>query len=398
MNSCAKIFIITFFLFLPITGSANAGFPAETDTNENGINFNDLVYSPAHPYILAYTRTENHKRTLHLLNQQNHSDIQISRVEIASNGTLNRFFTGRFDQDKTGLDYYSGELHWRPILDARGRQWYMYVSSTSSGEIRLHINFLNREGIESGLDDIRYSFQGEIRNPRWSPDGRMITFSSRDQLYLLHDIIPVINNREVSSLSPIRLTQTGEKNQYPDWSPSGRHIAYQSTRTETGVRNSGIDIIPVDPDNPGRISIPVRVTSHMYNFNEYLPTWSPDENYIAYYINQDPLYLDQTSDKLDIGITQLFTNPGTGEIIGGRTGQVSTRRVATDVKAFNYSGPEWLYMDEGNPVTLSLLFLTDDNQGRQRIRYAQKSMSTSLPTVLPITDSMNQVHLKKISM
>jgi hypothetical protein len=175
----------------------------------------------------------------------------------------------------------------------------------------------------------------------------------------------------MSGLVPIRLTQTGERNVFPDWAPSGRHIAYQSETVESGVRNTGISVITIDQNNPQRISIPVRVTSHLYNFNEYLPGWSPDDSYIAYYISRDPLYTAQTSEDLDIGITQLFSNPGTGEIIGGRTGQATAQRIARSVTPRNYRGPEWIYLDEDNPGSLSLVFLGIDNNGNQRIRYAR---------------------------
>jgi hypothetical protein len=370
MKSCNKIFLgqlillYIFFIASDVKAVNYSTIDLKTDIDEP-------KYSPAFPYILSYTRTDSHQRTLHLINQNTQNIYDISEVVISSNGTLGRFFDNRFDTDKKELDYYSGELNWRPVLDSKGRQWYTFISSTGTGELIVNFNYVDRNGLPSGKTVLQYNFQGEIRTPKWSPDGQMLVFSSRNQLYILPDLSGVINSGTTSGLAPLRLTQTGERNVFPDWAPSGRHIAYQSATVESGVRNTGISVVTIDPDNPQRISIPVRVTSHLYNFNEYLPAWSPDASYIAYYISRDPLYTAQTSDELDIGITQLFSNPGTGEIIGGRTGQATAQRVAMSVIPRDYRGPKWIHLDEGNPGSLSLVFLGIDGDGNQRIRYAR---------------------------
>ncbi|MFU8861690.1 MAG: DUF5683 domain-containing protein [Cyclonatronaceae bacterium] len=251
------------------------------------------------------------------------------------------------------------------------------MSSTASGDLVLNFNYIDRDGVPSGNDAISFFFQGEIRYPKWSPDGKMLVFSSRNQLFLLPDLSEFLHSGNTSGLVPVRLTQIGESNLYPDWSPSGRHIAYQSASVESGVRNTGISVITIDNVNPQRVSVPVKVTPHLYNFNEYLPSWSPDANYIAYYISREPLYMAQTTEELDIGFTQLFSNPGTGEIIGGRTGQASAQRIAHNVIPRDYRGPEWIYLDEGNPGSLSLIFVGKDSDGNQRVRYTRVNEFTS---------------------
>jgi hypothetical protein len=309
MKSCASILkgqIILIFIFLCTSDAIAKNYIV----NDVKTVIGEPNYAPAFPYIIAYSKTSVNKRTLHLINQETQSEYELSQVVVSSKGVLNRFFDGRFDTGNKDLDYYSGELHWRPLLDSKGRQWYTFVSSTAAGELIVNFNYLDRDGLPSGSSPVQFNFQGEIRNPKWSPNGQMLTFSSRNQLFLLHDLTGVIKSGNTSGLVPIRLTQTGERNVFPDWSPSGRHIAFQSTAVESGVTNNGISVITIDLQNPQRISIPVRVTSHLYNFNEFLPAWSPDANFIAYYISREPLYTVQTSDNLDIGITQLFFKPG----------------------------------------------------------------------------------------
>lgn len=376
MKSCANYIIIQLILFLVATGSSVSAAMGYNMTVQNS-GIDEPRYAPAFPYILSYARTDNHKRTLHLVNQNTSAVYDISQAVIASNDALNKFFSDKFDSQKLNLDYYSGELDWRPVLDSKGRQWYTFISSTNSGELVLNFNYLDSNGVPIKNGTVQFSFQGEIRSPKWSPDGNMLVFSSRNQLFLLTELSEVIHSGSTSGLAPVRLTQTGESNLYPDWSPSGRHIAYQSTTVESGVRNSGISVISIDYLNPQRISTPVKVTAHLYNFNEYLPSWSPDANYIAYYISREPLYMAQSSEELDIGFTQLFSNPGTGAIIGGRTGQASAQRIAHNVFPQDYRGPEWIYMDEGNPGSLSIIFLSTDTSGNQRVRFTRVNEFTS---------------------
>jgi hypothetical protein len=372
MNSCAKLLpvLLAFIIFSSVFSYARA---LDTIISEKDQIFSEVQYAPAYPYILSYAKITGNKRTIHVFNQEKNFDQELSLPVVSPVGSLSRFFGGPFDSGHADLEFFSGELNWRPVLDARGRQWFVYVSSTSAGELILNFDYISRDGLPSAQGPVQFNFQGEIRTPRWSPDGRMVVFSSRNQLFLLPDISQVINSGSIRGVSPIRLTQTGESNLYPDWSSSGRHIAYQSVSVESGVRNTGISIVMIDPLNPSRVSIPVRVTSHLYNFHEYKPAWSPDANYIAYYISRDPLYTAQTSEELDIGITQLFTNPGTGEIIGGRTGQATAQRVARNAHPRDHRGPEWIYLDEGNAASLSLVYVADTGDGIHRIRYTRIS-------------------------
>ncbi len=116
-----------------------------------------------------------------------------------------------------------------------------------------------------GSDLRRLTQNGQIDiSPSWSPDGRQIAFVSdragSPQVYLMDR-----NGHGVH-----RLTFDGSYNTSPAWSPDGRWIAYQS-------RVGGqFDIWLIDPD--GSVNLPL--ISHPRS--DESPAWSPDSRKIAF--------------------------------------------------------------------------------------------------------------------
>ena len=114
-----------------------------------------------------------------------------------------------------------------------------------------------------------------IRDVAWSPDGRQLAFSANADLPT-RDIY-VVNADYVLNDEGIglrQLTQHPGEDQTPAWSPDGQHIAFYSTRNETG----GIFFMDADGGN----------ITELTNDGENAPSWSPDGKQIAVHVFPGP--------------------------------------------------------------------------------------------------------------
>jgi len=84
-----------------------------------------------------------------------------------------------------------------------------------------------------GTNVQRMTDQGYAVSPGWSPNGQFLTFSwmrkygpgapGSNDLYLM----------DIASKQWVQLTHDGSRNDFPSWSPDGRHIVFQSNRSGT---------------------------------------------------------------------------------------------------------------------------------------------------------------------
>ncbi|HTT19647.1 MAG TPA: hypothetical protein VMG82_11900 [Candidatus Sulfotelmatobacter sp.] len=82
-----------------------------------------------------------------------------------------------------------------------------------------------------GTNQTRMTDQGYAVSPNWSPSGHLLTFAwvrkygpgdpGALDLYLM----------DIASKQWVQLTHDGGKNDFPSWSPDGRHIVFQSNRS-----------------------------------------------------------------------------------------------------------------------------------------------------------------------
>ncbi len=82
-----------------------------------------------------------------------------------------------------------------------------------------------------GTNQQRMTDQGYAVSPNWSPNGQFLTFAwvrkygpgepGASDLYLM----------DIASKQWVQLTHDGGRNDYPAWSPDGRHIVFQSNRS-----------------------------------------------------------------------------------------------------------------------------------------------------------------------
>ena len=84
-----------------------------------------------------------------------------------------------------------------------------------------------------GTNQQRMTDQGYAVSPNWSPNGQFLAFSwmrkygpgepGSNDLYLM----------DIASKQWVQLTHDSNRNDFPSWSPDGRHLVFQSNRTGT---------------------------------------------------------------------------------------------------------------------------------------------------------------------
>jgi Tol biopolymer transport system component len=97
------------------------------------------------------------------------------------------------------------------------------------------------------------------RTPQWSPSGRLIAFEARSSVYIVR-----VRDGAVS-----RLRRTGD---WPAWSPDGRRIAFTA--------GSGVYVMNADGSRVRRVR-----TERGFEFSDG-PVWSPDGRTLVYSLTQ----------------------------------------------------------------------------------------------------------------
>ena len=139
---------------------------------------------------------------------------------------------------------------------------------TKSGET----DIIHTYDLEADQLGPAYGFENQIAvySPSWSPDGKMITFSSIDQsgfidLYIYDTTAGVLR----------RLTNDSYDDRDPAWSPDGRRIAFSSDRTSVGHDNA-YNLFTYEIDT-GAIEYLTFGAHH-----DFSPRWSPDGSQLVF--------------------------------------------------------------------------------------------------------------------
>jgi len=132
---------------------------------------------------------------------------------------------------------------------------HRYVAKTPIQHALTRVTF--DDGLQSGVT--------------WSPDGRLIAFSSD------RDGKSDIWVQQLGGGDPVRVTNGPDQNWQPDWSPDGKNIVY---RSESG--DGGLFVVPA-LGGEGR-------QRKIATFG-YYPRWSPDGSLILFQTNFTPIGL-----------------------------------------------------------------------------------------------------------
>lgn len=162
-----------------------------------------------------------------------------------------------------------------------------------------------------GSEQVQLTFaEKSSTNPRWSPDGNWIAFTSarkdnKNNLYLLR-----VAGGEAEPLTDLK----GGVADF-EWSPDGRSIAYLAADPKTeeeekndkarndfrwvdeNIKFARLYLLPVQRDASGKRE-PRKLTSENYNVTEF--DWSPDGKTIAFGHSKSPLANDWTTSDVSL--------------------------------------------------------------------------------------------------
>lgn len=191
------------------------------------------------------------------------SDGSGSPVKITSGGDQS-FYYPSFTNDGQYIVYASANQLWRVRSDGAGGK--MLIPGTGSKtDTSPHLSIDNKlvftsyQLITSGTVVTRKSFiwtskldganLTQIRegsNPRWSPDGKKIVFEHDEEIWTI--------NADGTSL--MQLTNTSEIGEHlPSFSPDGRMIVYTSNEGKDGKRSTDWNIWTMNADGSDRMQI-----------------------------------------------------------------------------------------------------------------------------------------------
>jgi hypothetical protein len=315
-----------------------------------GRAFNPAV-NPLQPDLIAFEKLDHDRRELQFQRASTGEVFSLRTKPVAlPAGTIGLM-------DVATETTFSGDLDWRPRASG-GRSWFAYVESDGTG-LRLLLNSFDQNGRLSASDPLKVPVAGNVRAPRWSPDGRHLVFVSGNVVYIIRDVDQVLNATAIAKAAAEAVPATGPA-YFPAWSPLGDHIAYQVETRTGGAQNMAIEVLPMDVRTGAVAGKPVIVTDALREEHEYRPSWSQDGRLIAFYVDRTG-QAGTAAQILDIGIVDVQLNPTThkvfrGEILEGK----SRRRLAEHVVPNETRGPSWTRVAVGTRLEPSVVYVVRD--------------------------------------
>jgi len=245
-----------------------------------------------------------------------------------------------------GVDW---QLDWRPVLDSRQRQWYVFVGDGGVDNFDLYLGVAGEDTRIQLTDDGYNKFVDA--QPKWSPDGKHIVFISQrtgnGDMYLIKHVDRIIEEN-AEPKPPEQLTTNPELDFYPVWNPepTSGYIAYSAINKDplTERRYLSTNLL----DLYFRLNIEVTAPSQEFDYTR--PSWDPfTGSFLSYYVSERLMETARIDMKKG-GITrEQSAKIGVSKIELDENMNVKPKEVrgenpyiAFNVLPDDYSGPTWL--------------------------------------------------------
>jgi Tol biopolymer transport system component len=173
------------------------------------------------------------------------------------------------------IEERTGEVQGPPESVTTPSPYSQHLSFSRDGQRLAYVQEVNRANIQQvGFDPSTETIIGQptwitqgsrpAENPDWSPDGEWIVFAMREPQ---EDLFVI--RRDGTGLR--QLTNDVHKDRVPRWSPDGKQITFYSDRS------GRYQVWVVSSDGSG-----LRQLMNIANANVYNPMWSPDGTHLVF--------------------------------------------------------------------------------------------------------------------
>jgi Tol biopolymer transport system component len=334
------------------------GTSALTAQQTPGRVFNPLP-NPANANLVAFERLDGDRRELHFLSV---STGQVSSLTTAAAAAKDVFSLPDLPTQK--LSAFSGDLDWLPAA-VDGRYWFAYVASDDQG-VHLRLGSVDAVGRAAAGEPLRVPFPGNARSPRWAPNAKTLAFvSDSGRLYTIANVDQALRSGDASRLRPVAVGTSGTV-LFPEWSPTGDHIAYQAEKNVNGARKFMIDVVPIDQNTGTARGPATTVSDALQGDNQYRPSWSPGNGAnIAFYVDRASRGGPE-SQVLDIAVVAPQRDRG-GVVRGAELRKGGSPRIAESVIPSGARGPAWTRIADGTAIQPAIVYVQKDEANNNPI-------------------------------